>query len=207
MEVEGFVAGQLIAGGTDAGAAYVVFGKSTGAQVNLGALGADGYRITGQAGEGAGSSVSGLGDVSGDGRADLLVGTASGGHAYVVYGKTGAAEVLLSDIASGTGGFLITPELPDDLAGMTVTGGRDLKRDGVVDLVIGTPHEGEGGLDAGAVHVIWGGGHGQVDLSLVAQGIGGAKIVGEAGNPLGSAHEMPASPTPSSRQDRSIARL
>jgi Ca2+-binding RTX toxin-like protein len=175
------------AGGKDSGAVYVVFGKSTGTQVNLGSLGATGYRITGQVGEGAGSSVTGLGDVNGDGRADMLVGTTSGGHAYVVFGKAGTAEVLLSDVAAGTGGYMITPELPDDLAGMTVTGGRDLNRDGVMDLVIGTPHEGEGGTDAGAVYVVWGGGHTAVDLSLVAQGIGGAKIVGDAGSLLGSA--------------------
>ncbi|WPB86022.1 hypothetical protein [Sediminicoccus rosea] len=175
------------AGGTDAGAVYVVFGKSTGTQVALGSLGAGGYRITGQVGEGAGSSVTGLGDVNGDGRADLLVGTTSGTQAYVVFGQAGTSEILLSDVAAGTGGYMITPEWPDDLAGMTVTGGRDLNRDGVMDLVIGTPHESEGGVDAGAVYVVWGGGRTAVDLSLVAQGIGGAKVVGEAGSLLGSA--------------------
>ena len=175
------------AGGLNAGAAYVVFGKSTGTQVDLDniALGTGGFRITGAAGESAGSAVTGLGDVNNDGIADMLVGASGSGKAYVVFGKANTSEVLLSNVAAGTGGFVITPELGGDLAHLSVTGGADFNRDGIADIVIGTPNNSEGGFDAGAVYVVWGGDGRAVDLSMVAQGIGGAKIVGSAGSLTG----------------------
>jgi len=178
------------AGGLNAGAAYVVFGKATGTQIDLDnvAAGAGGFRITGAAaGDQAGGAISAIGDVNGDARTDLLVGAAGGGKAYVVYGKADTNEVLLSSVASGIGGFVILPESAGDFVGLSVTGGADLNRDGVADLVIGTPGNTEGGVNAGAVYVVWGGGRGPIDLSAIALGAGGAKIVGRANSFTGSA--------------------
>jgi Ca2+-binding RTX toxin-like protein len=176
------------AGGLNAGAAYVVFGKSTGTQVDLDtiAAGAGGFRITGTTGENVGSAVTGLGDINNDGIADMLVGASGSGKAYVVYGKADTSEVLLSNVAAGIGGFMITPELGSDLAKLSVTGGGDFNRDGIADIVIGTPTNSEGGANAGAVYIVWGGDGRAVDLSLISQGIGGAKIVGAAGSLTGS---------------------
>ncbi len=98
------------AGGTDAGAAYVVFGKTGSVEVNLATLGAGGFRIRGVAGEGLGSTLTGLGDVNGDGTADLLLGTANGGKAYVVFGKATTSEVNLATL--GSGGYTTTPRPP-----------------------------------------------------------------------------------------------
>ena len=67
-----------------------------------------------------------------------------------------------------------------------MAGGADLNRDGVNDLVIGASHNAEGGADAGAVYVVWGGGNANIDLSAVAQNLGGAKVVGNAGSLLGT---------------------
>jgi len=176
------------AGGAQSGAAYVVFGKSTTTAVSLAtvAAGTGGFRINGIAGDQAGSALTGLGDVNGDGKADILVGAPGSDSAYVVFGKSGTAQVDLADVASGTGGFRITAESGGDLARMSVAGGADLNRDGISDFVIGTPDNGEGGFEGGAVYVVWGGGAGTVDLSLVAQGIGGAKVVGDAGSLAGA---------------------
>ncbi len=176
------------AGGVNAGAAYVVFGKSTTAPVDLNAVaaGAGGYRITGSAGENAGSAITGLGDINGDGLSDILVGASGSGKAYVVFGKNNTSEVLLSDVAAGNGGFVINPEYASDLARLSVATGGDFNRDGIADIVIGTPTNIEGGLDAGAVYVVWGGNTHKIDLALVSQGIGGAKIVGSAGSLTGS---------------------
>lgn len=176
------------AGGDQSGAVYVVFGKSTTSTVLLGTVagGTGGFRINGVAGDQAGSVLTGVGDVNGDGKADILVGAPGSDSAYVVFGKSGSAQVDLANVANGVGGFRIIAESGGDLARMSVAGGVDLNRDGVSDLVIGTPDNGEGGFEGGAVYVVWGGGAGTVDLSLVAQGIGGAKVVGDAGSLTGA---------------------
>ena len=83
------------AGGSNAGAAYVVFGQAGGfGTVNLDdvALGSGGFKIVGEsADDRAGISVSGAGDVNGDGIDDLVIGdwTSNGGDsaAYVIYGS------------------------------------------------------------------------------------------------------------------------
>src|SRR5205814_6390783 len=66
------------AGGTDSGAAYVVFGKVSGTAVNLDdvAAGMGGFKIIGETVNDQLSiwALSDLGDVNGDGRAELLVG-------------------------------------------------------------------------------------------------------------------------------------
>lgn len=176
------------AGGLDSGAAYVVFGKSTGTEVDLSdvAAGIGGYRIAGDVNDSAGSAVTGLGDINGDGIADMLISAPGNDSAYVVYGKNDTTEVLLSNVGAGIGGFKIVAEDQHDLDNISVTGGRDLNRDGINDIVIGASLNQEGGFDAGAVYVVWGGANSTVDLSLVAQSVGGAKIVGDAGSMTGS---------------------
>ena len=93
-------------GGTDRGAAYVVFGKAGGfgASVALSGLdGTNGFKLTGVADNDlAGISVSAAGDVNGDGFADLLIGAyraneggTSRGAAYVVFGF-GTADVTVA---------------------------------------------------------------------------------------------------------------
>ena len=166
-----------------AGAVWVVDGQAGVTAVDLAAL-TSGYRIDGQAGEGAGASVSDAGDLDNDGLHDLLIGTANGNAAYLVYGQAGHANVSLADVAAGNGGVRISG---GNLAGLTVLGNVDLNRDGVADLVLGTPHDGEGGANAGAVYVVWGDQlYRPIDLGQVSQGIGGVKIVGAAGSLTGS---------------------
>ncbi len=80
-----------------AGAAYVIFGKAAGfGTIDVGALApTDGFQIVGDvAGDKLGRSVSGAGDVNGDGFDDLIVGAYQGdnggtdaGEAYVIFGK------------------------------------------------------------------------------------------------------------------------
>ena len=85
------------AAGTDAGAAYVIFGTTSSVSaINLDdvALGTGGFRLTGEsAGDIASRGVSGAGDVNGDGFDDLLVGAklndaggSDAGADYVLFG-------------------------------------------------------------------------------------------------------------------------
>jgi len=162
------------------------------APIDLGALGAAGFRILGAAaGDQAGFSVDGAGDVNGDGLDDIILGapfgdgaTADSGVAYVVFGKTGGADVTLADLAAGIGGFAITGEARNERAGYSVAGAGDVNNDGLADLIVGAPfNNNSGGTDAGAAYLVFGKTTGAtVDLGDVAAGSGGFKIWGEAAN-------------------------
>ena len=183
------------AGGAYVGAAYVVFGQAGSAEVNLDDVAAgtssQGFKITGEGGsefgDGVGLSVSGAGDVNGDGLDDLLVSASNSdaggvlsGAAYVVFGQEGGAEVNLDDVAAGTGGFKIVGEAEGDIAGDSVSGAGDVNGDGRPDFLIGAPGAGAG-AGPGAAYVVFGQEEGaEVNLDDVAAGIGGFKIVGEA---------------------------
>ena len=103
----------------NAGYAYVVFGSDDpwSASVDLGSLtSSQGFRINGAlAGDSAGYSVSGAGDINGDGIADIVIGArgadpngANSGTTYVVFGSAGlgSADIELSAL-DGTNGFAL----------------------------------------------------------------------------------------------------
>ena len=155
------------AGGSNAGAAYVVFGSTSSVSaVNLDdvASGTGGFKITGQAGgDQAGNKVTSAGDVNGDGIDDLLVGarTNGGGNegaAYVVFGTTSSVTAVNLDIiALGTaGGFKIIGEAATDEAGYAVSAAGDANGDGFDDLIVGAELNNKGGVSAGAAYVLFG---------------------------------------------------
>lgn len=149
---------------TSAGESYVVFGKVDSASVALGNLGAGGFRIDGiDALDLSGASVSGAGDVNGDGRADLIIGApgadpASGGNAgesYVVFGKADANTVDLSNL--GNGGFRIDGVDAGDRAGSRVAGAGDVNGDGLADVVVGAQNARSGVIsNSGEAYVVFG---------------------------------------------------
>ncbi len=86
-------------GVSGAGSSYLVYGSSSGfaAVTNLSSLdGSNGFRLDGvSAGDNSGVSVSGAGDVNGDGIDDLLIGASraspngdSSGSSYVLFGQS-----------------------------------------------------------------------------------------------------------------------
>jgi FG-GAP repeat/Putative Ig domain len=147
-----------------AGSAYVVFGKSSTASVDLAALDAGGFRIDGATAFGyAGSSVAGAADVNGDGRADLVVGApysgANGrtfsGSAYVVFGKSSTAGVDLATL--GENGFRIDGATAYDWTGTSVAGAGDVNGDGRADVVVGAPYADRNEwYSVGAAYVVFG---------------------------------------------------
>jgi len=184
------------AGRVTAGETYVVFGKTGGAAVDLTAVaaGTGGFVIRGPAQAtgyaASGYSVSGAGDINGDGLADLIVGApgvdsggaADAGTAYVVFGKASGTAVDLTAVAGGSGGFAITGAAAGDLAGVAVAGAGDINGDGRDDLIIGAPDADPGGRDAaGESYVVFGKADGTaIDLADVAAGTGGFVIRGAA---------------------------
>ena len=120
-----------------AGESYVVFGKMDGSAVELSgvASGTGGFVINGiNLLDLSGISVSGAGDVNGDGLADLIVGAPfarpnmlyRAGESYVVFGKADGTPVELLDVASGMGGFVINGADVGDYSGRSVSGAGDV---------------------------------------------------------------------------------
>lgn len=148
----------------DSGTSYVVFGKADGMPVNLADVesGVGGFAIHGVAPDDfSGASVSGAGDVDGDGFYDVVVGAVgadpngnSSGASYVVYGKSDSAAVELSDIAMALGGFVINGASPDDKAGIAVSHAGDVNGDGMSDVIVGASGAFPNGNNSGASYVV-----------------------------------------------------
>ncbi len=65
--------------------------------------------------------------------------------------------VELSDVAAGSGGFVINGIDPDDLSGHSVSGAGDVNGDGLADLIVGATGSAPGGNDrAGESYVVFG---------------------------------------------------
>lgn len=91
-------------GDYSAGESYVVFGAASGfsASLDLASLdGSNGFRLDGiRAYENSGASVSGAGDVNGDGIDDLIIGASGAdpngdsdaGESYVIFGRPSLGE-------------------------------------------------------------------------------------------------------------------
>ncbi|MCF2873053.1 integrin alpha, partial [Octadecabacter sp. G9-8] len=163
--------------GQSSGASFVVFGKSDGTAVELSDIedGLGGFVINGVAeGDQSGVSVSGAGDVNGDGLDDLIVGAngddpngSFSGASFVVFGKSDGTAVALSDIEDGIGGFVINGVAESDRTGNSVSGAGDVNGDGFDDLIVGAPGDDTNGSSSGASFVIFGG-----DFSGAATQIG-----------------------------------
>lgn len=168
-------------GDSAAGESYVVFGRAAPFALDLSNLGSGGFRIDGiDANDGAGTAVSGAGDVNGDGLSDVIVGSPGGspgarsaaGQAYVVFGKSSTSPVDLA--ALGTGGFRIDGAMAGDLTGHSVAGAGDVNGDGLADVVVGAPGS-NGGV--GRAYVVFGTAE-TSPIDLASLGAGGFVIGG-----------------------------
>ena len=117
------------------------------------------------AGDGAGGSVAGAGDVDGDGLDDLLIGApglagagVDAGGAYLIYGGgSGTLGIAGADA-------LFTAEAAGDRAGFSISRAGDVNGDGLGDVVIGAPYSTTIGISAGNAYVVLGPATGTTEL-------------------------------------------
>lgn len=182
-DVDGDGHDDLIAGawydsdaGTDAGAAYLLYGPARGHQ----ALMARAIKLTGERpGDAAGEAVAGVGDLDGDGFDDIAVGapdlshnfpSGNEGRAYLIYGS----PARKASRSLSTADVIFVGEHPADGAGLDIAPVGDLDGDGFPDLVIGAVLH--GGI--GKVYVFYGG-SGRLKEGRVLLGDADASFVGD----------------------------
>ncbi|MBL8669717.1 MAG: FG-GAP repeat protein, partial [Alphaproteobacteria bacterium] len=172
---------------SDAGELYVLYGGggafSGAATYDLSTMtAADGFIVSGTNGTGAGtqnntdigdrigSSLGSLGDINGDGVADLAFGAigtdknavaavvADSGSVTVAFGGTLSANVSAGAITGGSGlGFVIEGFNPQDYVGNAVSAAGDVNGDGLADMIVGGFRANPAGkVDAGESFLLFG---------------------------------------------------
>ena len=147
-------------GASDAGAVYILFLNATGASKSTTkiASGMNGGPTLAEE-DRFGSSVAFVGDVDGDGVADLAVGAINDntngperGAIHILALNTSGTVKTSRKIASGTNGG---PTLANgDAFGDSVTNLGDLDGDGGTDLLVGASRDSTVGANRGAVHIL-----------------------------------------------------
>jgi hypothetical protein len=167
------------------GQSFVIFGAASGfdANIDVSSLdGTNGFRISGVDWDYAGFSVSGAGDVNGDGLADLIIGGRAydgASTAHIVFGSTSGfgANFELSSLNGANGFRLFTPGAGYGVYSSTAG---DVNGDGYSDVLVGSGVP-NGGM-VPKLHLVYGKAGGfsaEVDAMEFDGGFGWTKSAGD----------------------------
>jgi hypothetical protein len=154
-------------GGSDAGAAYVLFLETDGtakfAQKLSALYGNFNTFYTLDSSDDFGRSVAGPGDLDGDGVVDMAVGAVSdadggsgAGAVYLLFLKTDGTCKSAQKLSNHYGNFNMFYALDaSDNFGVSVASLGDVNEDSVVDLAVSAYDDDDGGTDTGAVYILF----------------------------------------------------
>ncbi|MFW9779945.1 MAG: hypothetical protein ACFFE8_13900 [Candidatus Heimdallarchaeota archaeon] len=189
-------------GGMFAGQSYLLLGRpSADWQMDLNLSLANASFIGEDAGDEAGFSVAGVGDVNADGYDDILIGAygdddggTDAGQSYLLLGRPSADWQLGLDLSLANASFI--GEDVGDEAGYFVAGVGDVNVDGYDDILIGAPYDDDGGTDAGQSYLLLGRPSAdwqlRLDLSLANASFIGEDVGDESGCSVAGAGDVNA---------------
>ncbi len=180
-----FIIGAYLSG-TGAGQTYLILGKASGwvMDYNLGSANAS------FCGEGydnwSGQSVSGAGDVNGDGYDDFLIGAngyddgpnSTVGQSYLIFGRELADWGMDYNLSAADASF--QGEADADQSGWSVSGAGDINSDGYDDFLIGAKYSASG---AGQAYLILGNAAANWEMGYNLSAVN-ASFWGEAGGDI-----------------------
>lgn len=141
------------------GQTYLILGKSSGWEMDTSLAGADASFVGESGGDRSACSLSGAGDVNGDGYDDFIIGSEEGsdddgeeGMTYVILGK---ADGWAMDSYLGYADASFLGEHGDDNAGYSIAMVRDVNGDGYDEILIGAQSNNESGNSAGQTYLVF----------------------------------------------------